>query len=115
MPNITRRYDLLDSEYESLVFVHKIGLERAERLLTLVGDRMQRRATRYNSKRVYFDYAYDAFSVAKDWETTLLHKLKIGIGLLDDSNSPYKARQRILERRAKQKAVVLKRKALRSI
>ncbi len=95
--------DLLPSELDALNFINAIGLHRAHKLLNKVCNRMSKRADRANAEATYSDFCYTAHYLAKAWELSLRHKLEIGITLVDNSNTPYAAHQRILERIAKRK------------
>lgn len=90
--------DLLPSEREMAKQVQALGLDRAYRVLERISQRLRKRAKKWNDERVYTDFAFDSYYVAKDWELDLLNRLKMGIRILDDSNTPAAARQRILAR-----------------
>lgn len=93
---------LLSKEAEASIFVANIGLTRAHRVLDAVFRRFDRRVKRacegslipISRKSVY----------QTDLEIDLIHKLKLGIMLNDNSNTPYAAHQRILARIAERNA-----------
>lgn len=91
-------FDLLPSERVIAQEIQTIGVDRARKVLEKLRNSLNRRAAKWNSERVYKDFAFDAFYVAKEWELDLLHRLKMGVSILDSSNTPYAAHQRILQR-----------------
>lgn len=89
-------FELLPSEKEASEFVENIGLERAYRILEKLSKRFDRR---------YIKACNAAFSpINREWvrrtelELNLSHKLRIGITINDVSNTPAKAKERILAR-----------------
>lgn len=99
---------LLRDEEEAKTFVAKIGIERAESILNAICSRIKRRIDVGNRGAVGF--RYDESSIRRtDIEINLMHKLKMGLSLLDTSNKPCAAHQRILQRiAARKQAVVMK-------
>ncbi|MEI8659392.1 hypothetical protein [Vibrio sp. Hal054] len=95
-------HELLPSEQQAYDFVKRIGLERAQRILASICRRFDRR----------YDKACDSnlVPINREWirrtelEVELTHRLKIGMTLVDDSNTPEAAHQRILERIEARKA-----------
>lgn len=67
------------------------------------GHHMKKRANKFNSERVYFDYAFDAYGVAHQREINLLHKLKMGIVLTQPVVTSEMIRERIIARRTERK------------
>ncbi|EJL6679596.1 hypothetical protein NMS42_002271 [Vibrio cholerae] len=95
--------DLLPSEREAALFVCKIGIDRARELI----DKITRRITRR------YEACWQAnnhLPINREWirqtplEVELMHRLKIGICIVDRSNSPWAAHQRILARIAERNA-----------
>lgn len=88
--------DYLPSEQCAYDYVSMIGLERATRVLEALGRRFDRR----------FHAACDANMVPinPEWiyrtpfEVELMHRLKIGMALVDTYNTPSAAHQRIVKR-----------------
>ena len=103
---------LLPSEQEAVKLILRHGQERCSLALKRIGDRMERRAQQYNDERVYFDYAFDAMAVATPRELQLMYLLKLGLMLTDTYNTPAAARERILKRRAAQRAAAQARRAV---
>lgn len=95
---------LLKNEQEALDFVESIGQSRAHKLLTLITNRISRRIKKANEGCCGLVITESSVRTA-NWEVELIHKLKMGLCLADDSNtmSAAKARnvKRIAERRAK--------------
>lgn len=94
---------LLNSEQEAALFVDRIGRDRANELLKKVGDHMNNRAKKFNNERVYYDYAFDAYSVAHQREINLLHMLKMGLTLTTPVETKEMIRERIISRRKVQR------------
>lgn len=93
--------DLLPNELKAKMFVELIGVDRAQRLLTAVTNRIERRVGKANKG---MNPIFTALNIRKSpWEIDIVHKLKIGL-ILNCSDSPAAARKRNLERRALRKA-----------
>jgi hypothetical protein len=94
---------LLPNEQRAKDFVSRIGIERAERLLTMVCNRVERRIRMANSQVIgqFFD---DSCIKKYEWEVTLTYELKMGLQLLN-TDTPAKARERIVARRKARKAL----------
>ncbi len=92
--------ELLKNEQQASDLVSKIGLVRAKRLLTALSNRKARRTKALPDCVGFLSHNYQ---VSKQWEIELAYKLKLGIMITDNSNSPQAARQRNLERRRKRK------------
>lgn len=90
--------ELLPNEQKAVELIERIGLSRAYQLHSKLGSHIENRATKRNSARTYFDYTHTGIEVAHPRELTLLHILRIGITICDDSNTPSKARERNLLR-----------------
>lgn len=98
-------YDhLLESEREGVLLVNRIGVDRANELIEKIGNHVKKRALKFNSERVYFDFAFTEIGVAHNRELEVMHKLKIGVGLVCDYFTPYASKQRILKRIEKRNA-----------
>ncbi|EOW9160953.1 hypothetical protein [Vibrio cholerae] len=96
-------FDLSPSEREAALFVCKIGIDRARELIDKITRRIDRR----------LDACWKAnnhLPINREWirqtplEVELMHRLKIGICIVDQSNSPWAAHQRILARIAERNA-----------
>ncbi|ELO1828395.1 hypothetical protein QXB71_003651 [Vibrio cholerae] len=96
-------FDLLPSEREAALFVCKIGIDRARKIVDKIKRRIDRR----------LDACWKAnnhLPINREWirqtplEVELMHRLKIGICIVDQSNSPWAAHQRILARIAERNA-----------
>jgi hypothetical protein len=87
---------LLASEEKAKAFVEKYTVERCERVLNAIGRRFDRR----------YELACEqaAIPLNREWirktdlEVDLMHRLKIGLTLLDDYSTPMAARLRQLKR-----------------
>lgn len=97
---------LYPSEQAALDFVTRIGIIRANRILSLIAKRIERRAT----KGRFFTLD---FVRREPWEVDLMHQLKIGL-MLSDTDSPYAAHQRILARIAQRNAQAQAKKSMRA-
>lgn len=95
---------LLTSERESALLVEQLGIPAASRLLEKIGNHVNQRAEKYNRQRSYFDYVFTAIGVAHQRELNLMHKLKIGLSLVDTENTPVAAHQRVLNHIAERNA-----------
>ncbi len=105
--------NLLASEKAALELVRRIGDDRAQRLLSRITTRIQRRIDKAN--RECLGQFFDSTSIAKaDWEVTLDYQLKLGLNL-NDNDTPEKAHQRILERRKRQREERQRKRQLESV
>jgi hypothetical protein len=94
---------LLSSEQKAADFVSEIGIERATTILNAICRRIDRR----------YDAACQAnphTPINREWvrqtdlERELIHRLKMGLMLVDDYLTPTKAHERILARIAARNA-----------
>lgn len=87
---------LLKEEQNASDFVLSIGIKRAERVLNAICKRFDRRYERA------CDNGFG--SINREWvyrtelEVNLTHKIKMGLNLVDQYNTPAAAKKRILER-----------------
>lgn len=94
--------DLLPIEQEAKDFVLRIGDQRAIRILNAICRRFDRRynkACSANNVPINREWIYKT-----DLEVSLTYKIKLGLKLNDDYNTPQAAKQRILKRIAERKA-----------
>lgn len=85
--------DLLPGEKDAFQFVVSIGLSRAYRLIDKIAARFERRykrACEEASVPINREWIYST-----ELEKDLMHKLKMGVTLVDISSSPYAARRRL--------------------
>lgn len=95
---------LLPEEQQAKAFVARIGDTRAQRILTSICKRIDRRIEKGN--RHTFSNLFDRYSVRRTaLEVSLMHKIKLGISLNDTYFTPVAARQRIIARIAKRNAL----------
>ena len=94
---------LLADDQKAKKFVLSIGLGRANRLLTMVVARIQRRVDIGNEECPSMFFNVGNVRVAQ-WEIDLIHSLKRGISITDTYNTPIAAKARIAERIAARKA-----------
>ena len=93
---------LLDSEQEAKDFVIKIGAQRASRILSAIGRRFDRRynnACNASNSPVNPEWIYRT-----ELEVNLTYKIKMGLQLTDDYNTPQAAKERTVKRLADRKA-----------
>lgn len=90
--------DLLPSEQQAAAFVRSIGIDRAERILSAIARRFDRR---------YAKACTESFApINREWvkqtelEVELTHRIKLGLMLVDDYHTPKAAHARILKRLA---------------
>ena len=106
--------DLMPSEQMAADFVSKIGIERAQRILDAICRRFDRRYQKACDKN-------PLVPINPEWvrntplELDLTHRIKMGLTILDDYNTPYAAHQRILTRIAKRNADRAARKAKKEV
>ncbi|UKA04745.1 hypothetical protein [Photobacterium damselae] len=93
---VNKTIDLLPSEQIASDFVQRIGLQRAYRVLDKLSQRFNRRYRKACEK--CFVSIDQSWVRETPFERKLTHKLKIGITLNDDYNTPYAARQRNIAR-----------------
>lgn len=87
---------LLKEEQNASAFVLHIGIERAERILNAICKRFDRRYERAcdnSMSPINREWVYRT-----EFEVSLTHKIKIGLTLVDQYNTPAAAKKRILER-----------------
>ena len=93
---------LLPYEKEAKAFVLNTGLDRANKLLTAICNRIDRRITIANNQMC--SGFIDNTCVRKShWEIEMISLLKMGLQLLN-TDTPDAAKQRILERIKARKA-----------
>lgn len=106
--------DLMPSEQMAVDFVSKIGIERAQRILDAICRRFNRRYQKACDEN-------PLVPINPEWvrntplELDLTHRIKMGLTILDDYNTPYAAHQRILARIAKRNADRAARKAKKEV
>ncbi|MCY9864971.1 hypothetical protein OTK49_20865 [Vibrio coralliirubri] len=88
---------LLPNEIIAAEFVTKIGITRAHALLNKIAERFDRR---YKKACANSFSTVDRGSIrVTAIESELMHRVRIGLMICDNSDSPEAARQRNLERR----------------
>lgn len=107
--SISNTTELLQAEQVAYNFIASIGEQRANRLLTMVCNRIDRRIKNAN-KKASLAIINNTCVRTEEWETNLMHNIKLGL-TLHNTDSPEKARQRNLQRRAERKAQLLQRNA----
>ncbi|MBT0587935.1 hypothetical protein [Alteromonas oceanisediminis] len=101
---------LLESEQQAYDLVSRIGINRAERVLTQLTNRIQRRIYRANQEVIgaFFD---DGCIRKSPWEIELNYQLKLGLTLMN-TDGPSQAKARIFRRIEERKARLAARKSL---
>jgi len=94
---------LLQDEQKAKDFVLAIGEKRANRLLNLLTFRIALRIRKANEACSVAMFYEGNIRVA-EWETNLIHDLKMGICLTDTFNTPLAAKERIQKRIDERKA-----------
>lgn len=93
---------LLPNEQEAKDFVLRIGQQRAERILNAIYRRFDRRYNKAcddNNMPINAEWIYKT-----ELEVNLSFKLKMGLQLTDDYNTPWAAKLRIQKRLEERKA-----------
>ena len=89
---------LYRDEQEPKDFVLKLGQGRADRLLSAICRRIERRVFKANQDAP--EMFFDGGSISKaDWEVSLIYKLKMGLMLTQAMDTPGDRRNRMFARR----------------
>lgn len=102
--------ELLAREKESYELVKRIGIKRANRILDSIVRRFERRYKK--TQRNSMSPLNPGWIRETELEITLKYKLKQGIALNDNFNTPAAAKKRIQERIARRNSQIAKRKAI---